>query len=84
MPVGAETKNGRQDSSKTNGEEDSGSNSEDESSFCECTPACCWRSIYEAVVCLLVDDEDDTERRKGDCLEDIQFLEQQFTDLKEM
>ena len=33
---------------------------------------------------MFVDDEDDTERRKGDCLEDIQFLEQQFTDLKEM
>ncbi|XP_064403076.1 breast cancer metastasis-suppressor 1-like protein [Halichondria panicea] len=62
MPVGTETKNGRQETGKTNGEEES-SNSEDESSF------------Y---------DEDDTERRKGDCIEDIQFLEQQFTDLKEM
>jgi len=86
MPVGSETKNGRQDSSKTNGEEES-SNSEDESSFCKCE---CDKGIpqfqYTPLTCLhtAVDDEDDTERRKGDCLEDIQYLEQQFTDLKEM
>ena len=32
---------------------------------------------------LYVDDEDDSERRKVDCLDDMQYLEQQFTDLKE-
>lgn len=31
-----------------------------------------------------IDDEEDGERRKGDCLDDMQFLEQQFTDLKEL
>ena len=30
------------------------------------------------------DDEDESERRKVDCLDDMQFLEQQFSDLKEM
>lgn len=29
-------------------------------------------------------DEDESERRKGDCLDDIQYLEQQFSDLKEL
>ena len=29
-------------------------------------------------------DEDESDRRKGDCLDDMQFLEQQFSDLKEM
>lgn len=29
-------------------------------------------------------DEDESERRKSDCLDDIQYLEQQFSDLKEL
>lgn len=33
---------------------------------------------------LSLDDEDEAERRKGDCLDDIQYLEQQFSDLKEL
>ena len=31
-----------------------------------------------------IDDEDESERRKSDCLDDIQYLEQQFSDLKEL
>lgn len=31
-----------------------------------------------------IDDEDECERRKGDCLDDIQYLEQQFSELKEL
>ena len=52
MPVGTETKNGRQESGKANGDEES-SNSEDESSYCEsacgsmlCTPLCCGTYMY--------------------------------------
>ena len=33
---------------------------------------------------LFTDDEAETERRKVDCLDDMQFLEQQFSDLKEL
>jgi len=33
---------------------------------------------------LRVDDEEDGDRRKGDCLDDMQYLEQQFSDLKEL
>ena len=32
----------------------------------------------------LTDDEEDGDRRKGDCLDDMQYLEQQFSDLKEL
>ena len=31
-----------------------------------------------------IDDEAEAERRKVDCLDDMQFLEQQFSDLKEL
>lgn len=31
----------------------------------------------------IVDDESEAERRKVDCLDDMQYLEQQFSDLKE-
>lgn len=36
--------------------------------------------------CILpcIDDEAEAERRKVDCLDDMQFLEQQFSDLKEL
>ena len=43
-----------------------------------------WKSLLVLFDPLAVDDEDDAERRKGDCLDDIQFLEQQFSDLKEL
>ena len=33
---------------------------------------------------LFADDEAEAERRKVDCLDDMQFLEQQFSDLKEL
>lgn len=56
--------------STSNGKESSKVNGDEDSSNSECDS-----SSY---------DEDESERRKGDCLDDIQYLEQQFSDLKEL
>ena len=66
--------------SNGHGEEDS-SNSDCDSSLCELyTENMQQRVLYH----FLADDEAEAERRKVDCLDDMQYLEQQFSDLKEL
>ena len=46
-----------------------------------------WLGFSEKTITVhfnFLDDEDESERRKGDCLDDIQYLEQQFSDLKQL
>lgn len=82
MPLRTHGRNGNNGNldGKTNGhgEEDS-SNSDGDSSLCKLHLA---KTLYCTLPC--TDDEAEAERRKVDCLDDMQFLEQQFSDLKEL
>ena len=90
MPVGAGgSRNGGGQAhdpsreAKLNGDDES-SNSDGETSSCELKEGVVLVSINWSCGPSSSDDEEDGERRKGDCLDDMQFLEQQFTDLKEL
>lgn len=81
MPVGTNNNNGKE-TNKVNGEDES-SNSDGDSSSCERDELFTVGVNLKCSHCM-IDDEDESERRKGDCLEDIQYLEQQFSELKEL
>ena len=94
MPLKSSGRNGNHtgQDSKANGhgDEDS-SNSDCDSSLCELIreALATGRLVLETTVYLswlfyLADDEAEAEKRKVDCLDDMQFLEQQFSDLKEL
>lgn len=87
MPLRTHGRNGNNGNleGKTNGhgEEDS-SNSDGDSSLCKIRVAKRRKLAYVVRCYVYTDDEAEAERRKVDCLDDMQFLEQQFSDLKEL
>ena len=90
MPVGSGSRNGGgrdrdhdvSVQNKANGEEES-SNSEDDSTSCEFLEygARRWALFRTSIIS---DDDEESEQRRVDCLDAMQYLEQQFCNLKEM
>ena len=88
MPLKSSGRNGNHHTSlesKNNGhgDEDS-SNSDCDSSLCEHTAEWTDLLFHVTMSFYAADDEVEAERRKVDCLDDMQYLEQQFSDLKEL